>query len=76
MTTLDFIIQLFCLVDEQIGQLPKHPQARLYPSELVTIGLLFALKGVHFRAFYRKTGATPSWLIPVSSRSWTATASN
>ena len=31
----------------------KHPQARLYPSELVTIGLLFALKGAPFRAFYR-----------------------
>ena len=53
MTTLDFIIWLFCLVDDRIGHLPKHPQARLYPSELVTIGLLFALKGVQFRAFYR-----------------------
>jgi len=31
----------------------KHPQAKLYPSELVTIGLLFALKGGYFRAFYR-----------------------
>jgi hypothetical protein len=26
---------------------------KLYPSELVTIGILFALKGVGFRAFYR-----------------------
>ena len=34
-------------------QLPKHSQAKLYPSELVTIGILFALKGGHFRAFYR-----------------------
>jgi hypothetical protein len=33
--------------------LPKHSQAKLYPSELVTIGLLFALKGGRFRAFYR-----------------------
>jgi len=31
----------------------KHPQAKLYPSELVTIGVLFALKGGFFRAFYR-----------------------
>ena len=53
MTTLDFIINLFCLVDDRLGHLPKHPQAHLYPSELVTIGLLFALKGVQFRAFYR-----------------------
>ena len=33
--------------------LPKHSQAKLYPSELVTIGILFALKGGYFRAFYR-----------------------
>jgi len=53
MTTLDLIISLFCLVDDRIGHLPKHPRAKLYPSELVTIGLLFALKGCSFRAFYR-----------------------
>ena len=53
MTTEDFIIELFCWVDDQMGEVEKHPQARLYPSELVTIGLLFALKGGYFRAFYR-----------------------
>ena len=53
MTTEDFIIELFCWVDDQMGELPKHPQAKLYPSELVTIGLLFALKGGYFRVFYR-----------------------
>jgi len=52
-TTEDFIIELFCWVDDQMGKLPKHAQAKLYPSELVTIGLLFALKGGYFRAFYR-----------------------
>jgi len=52
-TTEDFIITLFCEVDDQMGKQPKHPQARLWPSELVTIGLLFALKGGYFRAFYR-----------------------
>jgi len=31
----------------------KHSQARLWPSELITIGLLFVLKGGHFGAFYR-----------------------
>lgn len=30
----------------------KHPLSKLYPSELVTIGILFALKGVSERAFY------------------------
>lgn len=53
MTTEDFIIELFCWVDDQMEPMPKHPQASLYPSELVTIGLLFALKGGYFRAFYR-----------------------
>lgn len=53
MTTEDFIIELFCWVDDQMGNIAKHPQAKLYPSEVVTIGLLFALKGGYFRAFYR-----------------------
>ncbi|EFH89872.1 hypothetical protein Krac_11457 [Ktedonobacter racemifer DSM 44963] len=44
---------VFCLVDDQMQEVPKHSQAKLYPSELVTIGLLFALKGGHFRTFYR-----------------------
>jgi hypothetical protein len=53
MSTHDFIIALFCRVDEVLGDLPKHPQAHLYPSELTTLALLFALKGVGPRAFYR-----------------------
>ncbi len=53
MTTEEFIITLFCEVDDRMGDMPKHPQALLWPSELVTIGLLFALKGGYFRAFYR-----------------------
>ncbi len=56
MTTVDFITDLFCRVDEQMLEVPKHPQANLYPSELVTLALLFALKGVGPRAFYR-------WLV-------------
>ena len=53
MTTEDFIIELFCWVDDAMGAMDKHPQAKLYPSELVTNGQLFALKGGYFRAFYR-----------------------
>lgn len=53
MTTINFIMELFCKVDDAMPDVPKHPQARLYPSELVTLGLLFALKGVGERAFYR-----------------------
>lgn len=53
MTTVDFIIRLFCRVDDAMGKAEKHPQASLYPSEVVTIAILFALKGVGNRAFYR-----------------------
>ena len=53
MTTEDFIINLFCRVDDQMSDAKKHSQAKLYPSEVVTIALLFALKGVGNRAFYR-----------------------
>ena len=53
MTTIDFITALFCRVDDRMCGVAKHPQAHLYPSELVTIGLLYALKGCAERAFYR-----------------------
>ena len=56
MTTNDFITQLFCRVDDKLNeccQNNKHSQANLYPSEVVTLGLLFALKGKGNRAFYR-----------------------
>jgi hypothetical protein len=44
-TTIEFITALFCQVDDQLAGLPKHPEARLWPSEVVTLGLLHALKG-------------------------------
>jgi hypothetical protein len=53
MTTEDIIIHIFCTVDDQLYAVRKVPQADLYPSEVVTIGILFALKGGHFRAFCR-----------------------
>lgn len=53
MTTEDIIIHLFCYVDDEMGPVEKVAQADLYPSEVVTIGILFALKGGHFRAFCR-----------------------
>jgi hypothetical protein len=52
-TTEDFIIHLLCKVDDQMKDVPKHPQASLYPCEIVTLALLFAIKGVGNRAFYR-----------------------
>lgn len=53
MTTEDIIIHIFCDVDDHLPDIKKHTQAKLYPSERVTIGILFALKGGYFRAFYR-----------------------
>ena len=52
-TTIDFITALFSEVDEQLRPIPKHPEAHLWPSEVVTLGLLHALKGGGNRAFYR-----------------------
>ena len=49
-TTIDFITALFCQVDDQLSSLPTHPEAHLWPSEVVTLGLLHALKGVGNRA--------------------------
>jgi hypothetical protein len=53
MTTIDFITALFYEVDEQMRPIPKHPEAHLWPSEVVTLGLLHALKGGGNRPFYR-----------------------
>jgi len=53
MTTEDFITELFCRIDDAMKGIAKHSQALLYPSEIVTLGVLFALKGVGNRAFYR-----------------------
>jgi hypothetical protein len=53
MTTVNFITALFSQVDDYLLGIPKHPHATLWPSEVVTLGLLHALKGVGNRAFYR-----------------------
>lgn len=52
MTQTEFITNLFCRINDLTTQ-AEHKQAKLSKSELVTIGLLFALKGTSQRAFYR-----------------------
>jgi hypothetical protein len=52
-TTQDFITELFCRVDDQMQGEPKHSQASLHPSEVVTLAFIFAIKGVGNRPFYR-----------------------
>src|SRR5215471_13718855 len=53
MPTVECITALFFEVDEQLGAIPTHPEAHLWPSEVVTLGLLHALKGVGNRPFSR-----------------------
>ena len=56
MTTEDLIINLFCRIDNLMKDVAKHSQAHLWSGEVVTVGVLFGLKGVGERAFYR-------WLV-------------
>jgi hypothetical protein len=49
----DFITALFYEIDEQLRAIPKHPEAHLWPSAVVTFGLLHALKGGGNRPFSR-----------------------
>ena len=62
MTTVEFLTALCSEVDEQLRALPKHPEARLWPSEVVTLGLWQALKGAGHRVCSR-------WLTR-DSRAW------
>ena len=62
MRSEEIIIRLFCMVDDKLAHVNKRRNASLYPSEIVTISILFALKGVHYRAFYRSSCPRASWL--------------
>jgi hypothetical protein len=53
MTTVDFITGLLYAIDEQLRAIPKHPEAHLWPSEVLPMGFLHALKGVGNQPFYR-----------------------
>ena len=65
MSTEEFIIGLFVRVDEAMLDVPLHPQGLLYPSEIVTIRLLYALKGGGQRAFDRWLRRDYAALFPV-----------
>ncbi len=71
MRTDERIIRLLCSVDDRLTAVKKHPLAKLHPREVVTIGLLFALKGRRYRAFYRWLSAKyrhPFPALPEQSR--------
>jgi hypothetical protein len=44
MTTEEIIIHIFCLVDDGLKGAKRVPQTHLYPSEIVTIGILLRSK--------------------------------
>jgi hypothetical protein len=62
--TEEIVIGLFCRVDDEMRSVAKHPESLLWPSELMTIGLLFALKGIAKRAFHRWLSANCGHLFP------------
>jgi hypothetical protein len=71
MITVEFITALFYEVDEQLRTIPKHPEAHLWPSEVVTLGLLHALKGVGNWPFSRWLTRDYRALFPrLSERTW------
>ena len=53
MPTDEIIIRVFIIVDDKMLDVKKRTDAHLYPSEIVTIGLIFSLKGGKYRPFYR-----------------------
>jgi hypothetical protein len=50
MITVALITAWIDHVDAQLRIVPKHPEAHLWPSEVVTLGLFYALNGVGNRA--------------------------
>ena len=47
-------------VDEQIGAIPKHPEAHLWPSEIITLGLLHGVVDCAPRQVYKVSVMVPS----------------
>lgn len=53
MSTTDFITELFCRVDDQMHDVKQHSQAKLHPSEIATLAMLYTWRGGSELAFYR-----------------------
>ena len=52
MNIANFITGLYCRIDDVLPPMAPHPQTWLSLSELVTIGVLHAIKNVKQRPFY------------------------
>jgi hypothetical protein len=64
MATQDFIIALFCTVDQERLDVPKRSDAKLSHREVVTLALRVALKGEGRRACYRWLARDSMALLP------------
>jgi hypothetical protein len=64
MNTEDFLIELYCRVDDKMVGVKKHKQASLYPSEVVTLAEVFVTKGIGPRAFSRWLTGNYRYLFP------------
>jgi hypothetical protein len=53
MTMIDFIVTLFVHVDDALADQTKDPRSLLWPSEVVTLGILYTLKAKSQSAFDR-----------------------
>jgi len=60
----DQIIALYCRIDDAMKDITAHAQAKLAPSEIVTLAVLFAIKGKGQRAFYRWLSGNWRHLFP------------
>ena len=60
MMTVECITALFFEVDEQLHAIPTHPEAHLWPSEVVTLGLVELSRRV------TPLGWSPKPCLPVS----------
>jgi len=52
LTRDEFITALFCRIDDALAGTPKDPRSKLWPGELVTLGVLFVLRGQSQRRFH------------------------
>lgn len=64
LTLIDFITELFCRVDDDMKGVSKDPRSHLWPSELVSIGVLYVLKAQSQSRFYRWLKANYLDLFP------------
>ena len=64
MSIEEFTIALFIRVDDAMKEVHRHPRARLAPSEIVTLALLFVFKGVSLRRFHAWVSANLGHLFP------------